>query len=47
VVAGSANAEVATITAVAVREAEVQVDRDGVQVNPRVPELETEQACVM
>jgi hypothetical protein len=43
----SAKAEMATIDEVAIGEAEVRVDRDGVQVSPRVPALETEQPCVM
>jgi hypothetical protein len=45
--ASSAKAEVATVDEVAVKEAETRVDRGGVQVSPRVPALETEQACAM
>jgi hypothetical protein len=44
--ASSTKAEVATAQ-VAVGEAEIRVDRDGVQVSPCVPALETEQACAM
>jgi hypothetical protein len=40
-------AEVATVDEVAVGEAEIWGDRDGVQVSPRVPALETEQARAM
>jgi hypothetical protein len=36
---GGAKAEVATIDVVAIREAEIRVDWDGVQVSPRVPAL--------
>jgi hypothetical protein len=43
----SAKAEVATGDEVAVREAEIRVDQDGVQVSLHVPALETEQACTM
>jgi hypothetical protein len=45
--ASSAKAEMATVHEVAIGEAEIRVDRDGVQVSPRVPELETEHECVM
>jgi hypothetical protein len=45
--ASRAKAEVATVDEVAVGEAEIRVDRDGVQVSPRVPALETEHACAM
>jgi hypothetical protein len=45
--ASCAKAEVAFIDEVAVGEAEIRSDRDGVQVSPSVPALETEQARVM
>jgi hypothetical protein len=45
--ASGAMAEVATVDEVTVGEAEIRGDRDGVQVSPRVPALETEQARTM
>jgi hypothetical protein len=45
--ASCAKAEVATVDEVAVGEAEIRVDRDGVQVSPSVTALETEQTCAM
>jgi hypothetical protein len=42
--AGCTKAEVATVDEVAIREAEIRGDWDGVQVSPRVPALDTEQA---
>jgi hypothetical protein len=45
--AGCAKAEVTTVDEVAIREAEIRVDLDGVQVSPPVPALETEQARAM
>jgi hypothetical protein len=45
--ASSANAEVATIDEVAVVKTETLVDRDPVELNLRVPALETEQSCGM
>jgi hypothetical protein len=44
VVASCAKAEVATVDEVAVGETEIRGDRDGVQVSPSMPALETEQA---
>jgi hypothetical protein len=43
----SAKADVATVDEVAIGEAGLRIDRDGVQVSPCVPALETEQACAM
>jgi hypothetical protein len=45
--ASSAKPGVATVDVVTIREAEIQVDRDSVQVHPRVRAPETEQLCVM
>jgi hypothetical protein len=45
--ASSAKAEVAAVDEVAVGEAAMGVDWDGVQVSPCMPALETEQACAM
>jgi hypothetical protein len=45
--ASCAKAEAATVDEVAVGEAEIRGDRDGVQVGPPVPALETEQARAM
>jgi hypothetical protein len=45
--ADSAKAEVATVDEVTVREAEIQIDRDGVQVSLRALVLETGQSCAM
>jgi hypothetical protein len=45
--ASSAKAEMATVDEVAIGEPQIRVDRDGVQVSPHVPALETEQACAM
>jgi hypothetical protein len=45
--ASSSKAVVATVVEVAVGEADIRVDEDGVQVSPCLPALETEQACVM
>jgi hypothetical protein len=45
--ASIAKAEVETVDEVAVREAEIRVDWDSVQVNPCGPVLVTEQACAM
>jgi hypothetical protein len=42
-----AKAEVATVDEVAVREAQICGDRDGVQVSPSVPALETERTRAM
>jgi hypothetical protein len=42
-----AKEEVVTVDEVAVKEAEILVNWDGVQVSPRVPALETEQAREM
>jgi hypothetical protein len=45
--ASGAKAEVATVDEVAVGKTEIHGDPDGVQVSPRVPALETEQARTM
>jgi hypothetical protein len=45
--ASSAKAKMAAVDEVAIGEAEVRVARDGVQVDPSVPALETEQAGTM
>jgi hypothetical protein len=47
VVASSAKAEVATVDEVAIREAEIRIDWDGVRVSPCAPALETGQSCAM
>jgi hypothetical protein len=43
--ASSAKAEVATIDEVAVRDAEIRLDWEGVQVSPRVPALDSDVQC--
>jgi hypothetical protein len=45
--ASCASSKVATVDEVAIGEAEIRGDRDGVQVKPSVPALETEQARAM
>jgi hypothetical protein len=45
--ASSHKAKVATVDEVAVREVEMRVCRDGIQVSPSLPALEAEQACAM
>jgi hypothetical protein len=45
--ASIAKVEVATVDEVTIKEAEIWVDRDGVEVHPSMPALENEQSCVM
>jgi hypothetical protein len=45
--ASDAQAEVATVDEVTIREVDMWVDPDGVQVRSSVPGVETEQSCVM
>jgi hypothetical protein len=44
---GGAKGEVATVDEVTIRGAEIRDDRDGVEVNPSVPALESEQSCML
>jgi hypothetical protein len=45
--ANGAKAEVPFVDEVTIREAEIWADRDSIQVHPSVPELDTEQSCLM